>query len=379
MRLLHTSDWHLGISFRGASAADDQRYFIKQITEIIKEHGIDAVLIAGDIFDRSIASSEAIELYDEAVTAICAKLGAKLFVIAGNHDGAQRLSQCGKLLESAGLYVCGSLKREQKGIILGNTEIFLLPWISTDKVRALYPEEAEGIASMQDAYELVCRKMREAFTPGLKHIVLSHAFTVNAETSVSDRSAELGMASAVSGSVFDGFDYAALGHIHKPQDAGADIRYSGSPMPYSFGREEKQEKSVTIIDTADMSREIIPIKPLHRRTTLTGTYDELMHADIPDEVRRGYTKLIITDIHPGLEAISYLRERYDYPLEISGKQFESDDASITLTPEEFEQRAREPEEIFRQFCIDTGHEEPDAHFTELFREAQAACEGADEE
>lgn len=378
MKLLHTSDWHLGIGFRGASASDDQRYFIEQIKRIITEHGVDAVLIAGDIFDRSIASAEAVTLYDEAVTSIRVGTGAKLFIIAGNHDGAQRLSQCGKLLEAAGLYVCGSLEREPRGIRMGDAEIFLLPWISTDKVRALYPENADSISSMQDAYELVCGKMREAFTPGLRHIVLSHAFTVNAETSVSDRSAELGRASAVSGSVFDGFDYAALGHIHKPQDVGANIRYSGSPMPYSFGREETQVKSVTLIDTADMSREIIPLKPLHRRTTLTGTFDELMKADVPDEIRRGYTKLIVTDIHIGLEAISYLRERYDYPLEISGRQFESEDASITLTPDEFEAKAKDPEEIFRQFCIDTAHEEPDAHFTELFREAQAACEKTEE-
>lgn len=375
MKLLHTSDWHLGISFRGASAAEDQRYFIEQIRHIITEHGVDAVLIAGDVFDRSIASAEAIALYDEAVTSICAGLHVRLFIIAGNHDGAQRLAQCGRLLETAGLYVCGSLEREPRGIISGDAEIFMLPWISTDKVRALYPEEADGIVSMQDAYEIVCGKMRSAFTPGLRHIVLSHAFTVNAETSVSDRSAELGRASAVSGKVFEGFDYAALGHIHKPQDIGANIRYSGSPMPYSFGKEENQEKSVTIIDTADMSREIIPLKPLHRRITLTGTYDELMNAAVPDDVRKAYTKLIVTDMHLGLEAVSYLRERYDHPLEMSGRQFESEDASITITAEEFESKAKDPEEIFRQFCIDTTHEEPDAHFMELFKEAQAACEG----
>lgn len=375
MKLLHTSDWHLGISFRGASAAEDQRYFIEQIKHIITEHGVDAVLIAGDVFDRSIASTDAVALYDEAVTSICAGLHVKLFIIAGNHDGAQRLAQCGKLLETAGLYVCGSLEREPRGITAGDAEIFMLPWISTDKIRALYPEEADSIVSMQDAYELVCGKMREAFTPGLKHIVLSHAFTVNAETSVSDRSAELGRASAISGKVFEGFDYAALGHIHKPQDVGENIRYSGSPMPYSFGKEEDQEKSVTIIDTSDMSRETVPVKPLHRRTTLTGTYDELMHADVPEDVRKGYTRLIATDMHLGLEAVSYLRERYDHPLEICGRQFESEDASITITPEEFEAKARNPEEIFRQFCIDTAHEEPDAHFTELFRKAQAACEG----
>lgn len=378
MKLLHTSDWHLGISFRGASAAEDQKYFIEQIKHVITEHGVDAVLIAGDIFDRSIASAEAIALYDEAVTSICADLRVKLFVIAGNHDGAQRLAQCGRLLETAGLYVCGSLEREPRGIISGDAEIFMLPWISTDKIRALYPDEADGIVSMQDAYELVCSKMRSVFTPGFRHIVLSHAFTVNAETSVSDRSAELGRASAVSGKVFEGFDYAALGHIHKPQDVGENIRYSGSPMSYSFGREETQEKSVTLIDTSDMSREIIPLKPLHTRTTLAGTYDELMNADVPDDVRKGYTKLIITDMHLGLEAVSYLRERYDHPIEISGRQYESDDASITISPDEFEAKARKPEEIFRQFCLDTTHEEPGQHFTELFMEAQAACEGDDE-
>ena len=145
-------------------------------------------------------------------------------------------------------------------------------------------------------------------------------------------------------------------------------------MPYSFGKEETPEKSVTVIDTSDMSREIISLKPLHVRATLTGTYDELLRADYPEEIIRGYTKLNVTDVHLGLESISYLRERYDHPLEISGRLYESDDTVSTLSLDELEEKSHDPADIFRQFYLDTVREEPDAHLTGLFNEALARYE-----
>ena len=239
MIFLHTSDWHLGAAAGEKDLIEDQRFFIDEICRIVREKNVDAVLIAGDVYDRSVPSGAAIGLYDYAMDRLCRELGVKVFTIAGNHDSAERLASCGSLLNKAGLYVLGAARREPTSVMLGNAQVFLLPWITEEKIKSLYPEEQSQIQSLTDAYRAAADHMREVFAPGKRHIVLTHAFLTNAETSTSDRAAEIGFAAQVPASVFDGFDYVALGHIHKPQSVNAAIRYSGSPMPYSFGKEER--------------------------------------------------------------------------------------------------------------------------------------------
>ncbi|MCI7019754.1 MAG: exonuclease subunit SbcD [Clostridiales bacterium] len=187
---------------------EDQYYFVDEICRIISERKVDAVLLAGDVYDRSVASAAAIRLYDYAMNRICREFNTKVLTIAGNHDSAERLSSCGQLLEKAGLYISGAAEREPKVISFDDTEVFLLPWITEEKVRSLYPEERESIGSLTDAYHVVTSHMRDRFSPDKKHIVVSHAFIINSETSTSDRAAEIGFATQVSADVFDGFDYA---------------------------------------------------------------------------------------------------------------------------------------------------------------------------
>ncbi|MBO5994953.1 MAG: exonuclease subunit SbcD, partial [Firmicutes bacterium] len=336
MILLHTSDWHLGASERNRGLKEDQRFFIDEICKIIKKENVDAVLIAGDVYDRSLASSEAIKLYDYAMTAICKDLNRQVLIIAGNHDSAERLASCSSLLAEVGLNVCGSLTREPEVVDLGDAEVFMLPWITEDKVKSIFPEKREEISGIEDAYRVVTDSFRERFTEGKRHIVLSHAFITNSETSTSDRAAEIGFATQVGASVFEGFDYVALGHIHKPQDVNDHVRYSGTPMPYSFGKEEKQEKSVTLIDTKDMSHRIVELPLLHKRTTIVGTKEELLHPELPEEVQNGYVHLKMTDEYVGLSMLSDLREIYPNLIEVEGKNFDSEDSTITLSMDEFE-------------------------------------------
>ena len=369
MKLLHTSDWHLGASERTGSLKEDQIFFIDEICKIIKEEDIDAVLIAGDVYDRSVASAEAIRLYDYAMTAICKDLGRQVLIIAGNHDSAERLASLSSLLSEVGLHVCGALTREPEVVDLGDAEVFMLPWITEDKVKSIFPEKRDEILSLEDAYRVVTGSFRERFAEGKRHIVLSHAFISDSETSTSDRAAEIGFATQVGASVFDGFDYAALGHIHKPQDVNDHIRYSGTPMPYSFGKEEKQQKSVTIIDTADMSHRIVELPVLHKRTTITGTKDELLHPDLPEEVQNGYVHLKVTDEYVGLSMLSDFREIYPNLIEVEGKNFDSEDSTIILSMDEFARIENDPMEIFRHFCREVIQEEPDDHLLELFTKA----------
>ena len=372
MIFLHTSDWHLGATEGERELREDQYFFIDEICRIIEERQVDAVLLAGDVYDRSVGSASAIRLYNYAMERICRDLKKTVLTIAGNHDSADRLSSCGSLLEKAGLYISGAAEREARVVAFDDAEVFLLPWVTEEKVRSLYPEER--ISDLTGAYQVLTDHMRERFSPDKKHIVVSHAFITNAETSTSDRAAEIGFATQVSASVFDGFDYVALGHIHKPQNVNGHIRYSGTPMPYSFGKEESQEKSVTLLDTETMTQEIVPLPLLHQRRTLTGTYEELLNPDCPEEVRTGYVRLNVTDTALGLELLSSLRQVYPHPLVVSGKAYEGDGTSISLTMEEFEQMENDPSQVFRSFCREEMGQEATPHFVELFEKAVSRYE-----
>lgn len=374
MLFLHTSDWHLGAAGGERELLEDQRFFIDEICRVVRERRVDAVLLAGDVYDRAVASASAIGLYDDAMDRLCRELEVPVLVIAGNHDGPERLASCGSLLDRAGLHVLGAAQREPKVVSFPEAEVFLLPWITEGKVKSLYPEEREKIQSLPDAYRVALDRMRERFTPGKKHIVLAHAFITDAETSTSDRAAVIGTAAQVPASVFDGFDYVALGHIHKPQNVNAHVRYSGTPMAYSFGKEESQEKSVTLLDTETMEKEIVPLMPLHRWTTLEGPYETLLAGEYPEETKNGYVRLNVTDSAVGLEMLSRLREQYPNALVIAGKAYDGDNTSITMTMEQLEQLESDPQEVFRSFCREEMNQEATDHFLELFQNAVAAAE-----
>ena len=375
MKFLHTSDWHLGAADGETNLREDQIFFIDEICRITEEEKIDAVLIAGDVYDRSVASAEATKLYDYAMTKLCKTLSAKVIIVAGNHDSAERLSNCNALLSSAGLHILGELQKEPYIVRFDDTNVYLLPWISEEKVKSVYPGEKDKITSLDDAYRIVTEHFRSTFEEGKKNIILSHSFVTGSETSKSDRAAEIGFATQISASVFDGFDYVALGHIHKPQDVKDNIRYCGTPMPYSFGKEEKQVKSVTVFDTGTMEKKIIELPLLHKRTTLEGTIAELMNSDWPDEVKNGYVRLIVTDSYVGLEALSEFRKIFPCLIELSGKNYDGTDTSISVSADDMRNMEDNPVEVFKCFCKDEMNEEPNGHWIELFENAIRKVEG----
>jgi len=374
VRILHTSDWHLGASDGERTMPEDQKFFIDEICEIVKEQSVDAVIIAGDVYDRSLASAEAIKLYDYAMTRLCSELKVRVLVIAGNHDSAERLSSCRELLSAAGLHIQGALEREISKVSFDDTDIYMIPWITEEKVKSIFPEREDEVISLEAAYRIVTDNMREHFEPGKKNILTAHAFITDAETSTSDRAAEIGFATQVSAGIFKDFDYVALGHIHKPQDVTEKIRYSGTPMPYSFGKEESQEKSVTIIDTSSMSRSIVPLALLHKRTTLTGTLEEILGFDGAQDVKDGYVRVQITDQYIGLSILTELKKKFPNLLEASGKSYEGENSTLTLTVEEFEKLETTPLEVFRYFCREEMNCDPDEHQIDLFIKAITAAE-----
>lgn len=369
MIFLHTSDWHLGAMGGERDLWDDQKYFIDAICGVVREKRVDAVLLAGDVYDRSVPAASAIGLYDYAMNRLCGELGVKVLTIAGNHDSAERLASCAGLLDKAGLYLQGAAQREPRVVAFADSQVFFLPWMTEEKIKSLYPEERDGITGLTEAYRVAVNHMREKFIPGKRHLLLSHAFITNAETSTSDRAAEIGFATQVPASVFEGFDYVALGHIHKPQQVNSYIRYSGSPMAYSFGKEERQEKSVTLIDTAAMTQEVVPLPLLHRWTTLTGDYEALLAGEYPAEIREGYVRLNVTDTAVGLDMLSRLRQVYPNALVVAGKTYDGEDTTITLTMEQLEQMESDPAEVFKSFCREEMGQEATDHFLQLFARA----------
>jgi len=369
MIFLHTSDWHLGATGGERDLWDDQKYFIDAICGIVREKRVDAVLLAGDVYDRSVPAASAIGLYDYAMNRLCGELGVKVLTIAGNHDSAERLASCAGLLDKAGLYLQGAAQREPRVVEFADSQVFFLPWITEEKIKSLYPEERDGITDLTEAYRVAVNHMREKFIPGKRHFLLAHAFITNAETSTSDRAAEIGFATQVPASVFEGFDYVALGHIHKPQQVNPFIRYSGSPMAYSFGKEERQEKSVTLIDTAAMTQQVVPLPLLHRWTTLTDSYETLLAGEYPEEIREGYVRLNVTDTAVGLDMLSRLRQVYPNALVVAGKTYDGEDTTITLTMEQLEQMESDPAEVFKSFCREEMGQEATDHFLQLFAQA----------
>ena len=239
MRILHTSDWHLGMPLKLGTMIADQQYFLDQLYSIIEEYDVNAVICAGDIYDSSVTNAEAIELYSSAITKICKELGKKMIVISGNHDSGARLASGRELLEMAGLYVSGKIVKDTRPVSIGNADIYPIPFFNRDEVIAFYPDKKSEITSQEAATKVLCDHIRESMDPSRVNIIVSHAFITSAELSDSDRAAQVGQATSVSKDVFDGFDYVALGHIHKPQAITETIRYSGSPTLTTASQKSK--------------------------------------------------------------------------------------------------------------------------------------------
>lgn len=369
MKLLHTSDWHLGMAAGQMSFLEDQRDFFDQLYSIIQREQVTAVLCAGDVYDSSVSNADAIELYNQVMTTLCMELHVTCIVIAGNHDGAERLASCSELLKRAGLFVSGRLKREITPVAFRDVDVYPIPFFHKDEVVALYPERQEEIHSEEDAMRIVCEDIRTHMDTGKRNIVMAHAFVVGAALSDSDRSARVGQATAISKDVFAGFDYVALGHIHKPQSITEQVRYSGTPLKYSFGAEETQEKSVTILDTATMQQTIIPIRPKHDRRSVIGAYDDVVQRE---DIRNDYLKLTITDRYATLDLIRELQTIFPYLLEINGKDAELVTAGGGITMEELGKL--DEQDIMKKYMRETFAEDPTAEQIQLFEAAMRAIE-----
>ena len=365
MKLLHTSDWHFGMTLGTGSYAEDQRFFLDRLYRLIREEKIEALLLSGDIYDSSVVSAEAIGLYNEAMTKLCLELGVTVIAIAGNHDSAARLASCRELLKGAGLHITGKVERDPASVLLdgGKVAVYSIPFFTRDEITALLPEKKDQIRNTETAMLAYCDHIRGQMDESRKNIILSHSLIVGSELSESDRSARVGFATAISKDVFQGFDYVALGHIHKPQAIENHIRYSGSPLKYSFGAEESQEKGVVVVDTDTMEIRFVPIALKRERRSVTGTFEELLARE---DIREDYLRLYVTDQYAGLELVGQLRERFPYLLEVYGKSLTEEGELSVLTVEELEEMKEE--DIMIRFLAENFSAEPTCEQLQLFRD-----------
>ena len=365
MKLLHTSDWHFGMTLGTGSYAEDQRFFLDRLYQLIREEKIEALLLSGDIYDSSVVSAEAIGLYNEAMTKLCLELGVTVIAIAGNHDSAARLASCRELLKGAGLHITGKVERDPVPVLLdgGKVAVYSIPFFTRDEITALLPEKKDQIRNTETAMLAYCDHIRGQMDESRKNIILSHSLIVGSELSESDRSARVGFATAISKDVFQGFDYVALGHIHKPQAIENHIRYSGSPLKYSFGAEESQEKGVVVVDTDTMEIRFVPIALKRERRSVTGTFEELLARE---DIRDDYLRLYVTDQYAGLELVGQLREKFPHLLEVYGKSLTEEGELSVLTVEELEEMKEE--DIMIRFLAENFSAEPSPEQLQLFRD-----------
>ena len=296
MRFAHISDLHLGKILKETSLEEDQRHILKEIVRISEEQKVDGILIAGDIFDNgNTVTNEASVMLDDFLTELMEK-GIAVFMISGNHDSMDKLNFGSRIMRKSGLYISGAFSgRADKYSLTKNgqtVDVYLLPFIKPIHVKRAYPDEK--IESYEDAIRCVIAHSEPSDN---RKIIVSHQTVFSGailpELSDSER-AFIGGSESVSSSVYDGFDYVALGHIHSAMNMGSDrVRYCGAPLKYALSRKER-DKSVTIVDIGDEVKvSVIPLKPLRDVRILKGPIDRLLEEGRNDPNREDYIGVLL--------------------------------------------------------------------------------------
>ena len=320
MKFIHTSDWHIGRQFHSVSLLDDQRHVLDQIVAHIKDEAVDAVIIAGDIYDRSVPPAAAVSLLDEVLNTICSDLGVPVILIPGNHDGAERLRFGSNQLSQAGLHIMADLDQITQPVVLSKNgcevSFYGIPYNDPESVRNHFSVD---VSSHDDTHQFLVEQIDSVKAANNINVLISHCFIDGAEESESERPLSIGGADRVSVEPFKSFDYVALGHLHNPQYKGEEhIRYSGSILKYSFS-EQRQQKGVTLVEMqADglKSTKHLALKPLRDMRILEGELEDLLKQGLTDPNKHDYLLIRLTDQNAILEPMAKLRQVYENVLHI---------------------------------------------------------------
>ncbi|MGW0355611.1 exonuclease SbcCD subunit D [Nocardia nova] len=321
MRMLHTSDWHIGRTFHGVDLLADQARALEAVAELVTAQQVDVVVVPGDVYDRSIPSADAIAVCNKGFEAIRAA-GATIVATSGNHDSPTRLGALGSFAAAGGLHLRTSVAEVDRPVMLadehGPIACYGIPYLEPEITRAeLDVPQARSHAEILDAALARIRADRQR-RGDPRTVVLAHAFVVGAEATGSERSIAVGGVETVPLSAFEGIDYVALGHLHSPQTLSESVRYSGSPLPYSFA-ERSHRKAVWIVDLdadglASVQRHDLPVVRGLRQ--LTGVLDELLSAAEYADAEDDYVSAVLTDHARPVDALRRLRGRFPHAVHV---------------------------------------------------------------
>ena len=371
MKVMHLSDLHLGKSILEQSLIEDQKYILNQIIDIVREKKVDVVFIAGDVYDKGIPNVEAVRLFSEFLTKLY-QLKVKVFVISGNHDSKDRLSFGNELFVDNGVYIegvfNGNLKKNVVFDEFGEMCIYLLPFVKPADVRIYYPEEE--INSYHQAVECIIKHTEIDKTK--RNVILVHQFVTSNGAELEYGGSEnlsLGGLDNIDVSLFEEFDYVALGHIHRGQKLIRDtIRYAGSPLKYSFN-EVHQRKSVPIVtffEKGNIDIDLVDLVPLRDMRAIQGTLEHLLDKDVvslgnPDD----YISAIITDEDYIMDVIGKLRMVYKNILRLEYQNSRTLGVFSEKNMAQGEIHLRSELDLFEEFYLNQNHIELDEERTQI--------------
>ncbi|MCI5598626.1 MAG: exonuclease SbcCD subunit D [Ruminococcus sp.] len=367
MKIMHLSDLHIGKKVNEYSMLQDQIYILKEILRIIDNEKVETVIIAGDVYDRSLPPNEALELFDEFLYQLSSR-NVNVFVISGNHDSPERISYGGRMMTENKIFLSPVYDGNVKPISLnddyGEVNFYLLPFIRPADIRRYFPDE--NIENYTDAVKVAIDNMNVDFSE--RNILITHQFVTGAELSESE-DIIVGGTDNVSGEVFDGFDYVALGHIHREQTVGKDnIRYCGTPLKYSFS-EAKHIKSVTILDFKDKENieySKIPLTPLRDMREIRGTYDELtLKSNYENTNVDDYLHITLTDEEDIPDAIGKLRSIYPNIMKLDYDNLRTRGSGIVDAIENIESKS--PFELFADLFKQQNNQDMSEEQEEIMR------------
>ncbi len=347
MKFLHLADLHLGKRVNGFSMLEDQAHILRQILAILDDEQPDGVLIAGDVYDKSVPSVEAVELLDGFLTELRAR-GVPVLLISGNHDSPERLAFGGRVMDSCGIHISpvynGALAPVTLHDAFGPVHVWLLPFVKPAHVRRWFPDA--DIESYTDAMAEAVAHMD--IDTAARNVLVTHQFVTGGTRSGSEE-LSVGGTDNVDSGVFAPFDYVALGHLHGAQHIGREtIRYAGSPLKYSFS-EARKHKSVTVVtlgEKGDVQVRTVALTPLRELREIRGSYDELTARSFYEHTtyRSDYLHLILTDEQDVFDAMSRLRTIYPYLMTLDYDNARTREAGGMSVPAETERRT--PLELF---------------------------------
>ena len=323
MKILHLADLHLGKILQEQSLLEDQEYMLKEIIKIIKEEKVETILIAGDVYDRSVPPAEAVSLLDDFLKILIKELKIKVFIIAGNHDSKDRLGFGSRIFEDEGLYIeskyTGNLRKVELQDEYGKINVYMLPFVKPVEVKQFFKDDLEN--NYNTAINKIIEK--EQINTKERNIIMVHQF-ITAGTRLPERTESevlsLGGIENVDVSNFNNFDYVAIGHVHRPQQIGRDTaRYAGTMLKYSFS-EINHHKTVPIIDVKEKGNiniELIPLNPVRDMRELKGQIEELLKKENYETGNiNDYIKAVITNEEPVYDAIGQLRRIFPNTLKL---------------------------------------------------------------